>query len=222
MPKTKIHWNPRVSFNYDVNGHGATQLRGGVGLFMGRINASIFAGMFQENGLLTSYTVNATVAKPLKFEANPLSQPTYNQLTGLPETSARYQVNLMDNNRRFLQLLRGNFAVDQKLPGGIIATFEVLFENCSIKIKDKTHTVQLTFDIANFTNMLNKKWGHRYTEAGPGFYEVLNFTGYVTGTKQPIYSFGDTQKRGFIINDNVTEVLSASRWLGQFGVRYSF
>lgn len=451
MPKTKIHWNPRVSFNYDVNGKGATQLRGGVGLFMGRINASIFAGMFQENGLLTSYSVNATVAKPLKFEANPLAQPTYSQLTGLPETNARYQVNLMDNNRRFLQLLRGNFAVDQKLPGGIIATFEVLyskllndnsftnlnlgkpigtlegadnrplyntavpidarfnevtyistqsdaqsftstlqlqksfsngsfmslaytntsaknkFESVSVfnttnwqrqlhinglntlepsisrdqiahriigvfgftvnqgifkkhnlklnmvysgssgtpfsyvyandpadvtvgnqsntlifiprtasdivlsdptkwdalnrfiendeylskhrgeyaqrngpkmpwehtldlriaqdinfKIKDKIHTVQFTFDVANFTNMLNKKWGHRYTEAGPGFYEVLNFRGYVAGTKQPIYSFGDTQKNGYIINDDVSEVLSASRWLGQFGVRYSF
>jgi hypothetical protein len=451
MSKTKLHWNPRVAFNYDVNGKGKTQLRGGTGFFMGRINSSTFAGMFQENGLLASYSVKATTANPLRFEPNPLLQPTYSQLTGLPEATARYQVNLIDHDRKFLQLLRSNFAVDQKLPGGIVATFEVMysklfndnnftnlnlgkpvgtlagadnrpyystatpvdarynevtyissqsdahsftttlqlqknfkngvstsfaytntsaknkFESVSVfnttnwqrqlhinglnnlepaisrdqiahhfigvfsytfnkwvfknhnlkinavysgssgtpfsyvysgdpidvttndqsntliyiprnsgeivlkdptkwdalnrfidnddylrknrggyaqrngpkmpwehnidlriaqdinfRINKKKQTVQITFDVANFTNMLNKKWGHRYTEAGPGFYEVLKFEGYVTGTKQPIYSFSDTQPHGYIINDNVTEVLSGSRWLGQFGIRYSF
>jgi hypothetical protein len=132
-------------------------------------------------------------------------------------------LNRFIENDKYLSQHRGEYAQRNgpKMPWEHTLDLRIA-QDINFKIKDKIHTVQLTFDVANFTNMLNKKWGHRYTEAGPGFYEVLNFRGYVTGTKQPIYSFGDTQKNGYIINDDVSEVLSASRWLGQFGVRYSF
>ncbi|WP_044205923.1 TonB-dependent receptor domain-containing protein [Flammeovirga sp. OC4] len=37
LPSNKPMWSPRVGFNYNVNGENTTQLRGGTGLFTGRI-----------------------------------------------------------------------------------------------------------------------------------------------------------------------------------------
>ena len=37
FPKVNPLWSPRVGFNWDVNGNGTTQLRGGTGIFSGRL-----------------------------------------------------------------------------------------------------------------------------------------------------------------------------------------
>ena len=44
-------WSPRLGFNYDVGGRGATFLRGGVGLFSGRPMFLYFSNVFETTGL---------------------------------------------------------------------------------------------------------------------------------------------------------------------------
>ena len=77
------------------------------------------------------------------------------------------------------------------------------------------HGLQLTLDIFNFTNMINKNWGRRYTVGGDTFPLIQS---NLSDTGQPEFNFinpGDTYS---IIQSGNT----SARWVGQFGIRYSF
>lgn len=447
MPKTKIHWNPRFSFNWDANGEGKTQLRGGLGMFMGNITSSVYAGMFQNNGLLTSFSIK----NPGIGLSGSATQPDYTDITGNPASASKYAVELMDPNRKLLQLIRSNIAIDKNLGNGLVVSGELMysklindvnysnlnlgdpvgtldgadtrplyndaapidsrfneviyitnqsdaksftatlqiqknwnknlatslaynnttatnkFESVSVfnttnwqrqvhangsnnldvapsrdeikhrfigtgaftldkgifsrnnlniamvytgssgrrfsyvydndplkvtlnntsntliyipkneseivlsdptewalldafiendpylsknrgkvagrnaakmpwehnvdlrlaqelnfKIKGKVNTIEVTFDIFNFTNFLNKKWGLKYREFGPGYSEILIHNGYVSGTNTPKYDFKQELTEGWYVSDDVSSILESSRWLGQLGLRYSF
>jgi outer membrane receptor protein involved in Fe transport len=112
-------------------------------------------------------------------------------------------------------------AVDVKLS-------QELFAN----VGGRRNTIEATLDIFNATNLLNKKWGWRYD---PGFrtVEVLRFERFrdpVNGDLTPIYTFRLTDADGeFLRNSDEfwdTEILDfgtyGSRWLMQFGMRYTF
>lgn len=77
------------------------------------------------------------------------------------------------------------------------------------------HAMQVSFDIFNFTNFLNKDWGRRYFVGGNTF-PLLT----------PVFDSGALQ--GFQFNDpgDPYDIVQAgtysSRWIAQLGVRYSF
>lgn len=81
-----------------------------------------------------------------------------------------------------------------------------------------TQKIQITLDVINLLNLLNKEWGK--AEYIPnGNYELLQFEGYDKNTGALRASFNDKTKK-------VSEMYSvndlASRWQIQLGVRYSF
>ena len=51
-PKQNVQWSPRIGFNYDVTGNGRLVLRGGAGLFTGRIPLVFFATIPNSSGML--------------------------------------------------------------------------------------------------------------------------------------------------------------------------
>ena len=79
------------------------------------------------------------------------------------------------------------------------------------------HAIELTLDIMNIGNMLNKNWG-RYTAAtGYGnFYTPVNAT-YNAATKSVTYQFLHTADYDMRAYDDYL-----SRWRGQIGLRYTF
>jgi hypothetical protein len=85
----------------------------------------------------------------------------------------------------------------------------------------KRNTLQLTFDIFNFTNMLNKDWGRMYYVSGYyNVYPLVKFEGFQEDGTTPQFSF--TKPKG----DNIWSIddsgLVSSRWQAQFGIRYIF
>jgi len=89
------------------------------------------------------------------------------------------------------------------------------------------HSLQFSFDIFNFTNLLNKDWGNRWgTPDGSGTsIELLNYEGNITGSGGetiPTFSFSDgiSDKEDILTKDD--SGLISSRWQMQFGIRYSF
>ncbi len=62
-PKSKILWSPRVGFNWDIKGDKTMQLRGGTGVFSGRIPFVWLGNQSTNAGIYPGYTfqVDATV-----------------------------------------------------------------------------------------------------------------------------------------------------------------
>ncbi|SDE26174.1 Carboxypeptidase regulatory-like domain-containing protein [Mucilaginibacter pineti] len=135
FPKSRIELSPRVGFNWDVYGDASTQLRGGVGLFTGPTPYVWISNQASNNGVLFgSYSLttvgtsaNAPQSDP-HFVFNPnanANRPAPGQAT--ENDKAHYNLAVVDNNFRNPKNLRGNVAVDQKLPWGMIGTLEFMY-----------------------------------------------------------------------------------------------
>jgi len=129
IPNKQLLWSPRVGFNYDVQGDKTVIVRGGAGIFTGRLPFVWISNQFSNTGLLLN-TVNvsdntATTTNEVNsgrgFDPDPLKQGA------LGSAGRTYEVNIIDKNFKFPQVARFNLAADAKLPGGINATFEAIY-----------------------------------------------------------------------------------------------
>jgi hypothetical protein len=81
------------------------------------------------------------------------------------------------------------------------------------------HRIELTADIFNFTNLLNKEWGVRnFTNFGQ--VQLLNFEGFAADGTTPEFTFNPGASETANIIDDAG--LNSSRWQAQLGLRYSF
>jgi hypothetical protein len=95
-----------------------------------------------------------------------------------------------------------------------------LAQDFYIDVNGKRNTLQLTFDIFNFTNMLNKDWGRMYYVSGYyNVYPLVKFEGFQEDGTTPQFSF--TKPKGDIWSIDDAGLVS-SRWQGQIGIRYIF
>ncbi len=93
------------------------------------------------------------------------------------------------------------------------------------------HKFQLSLDIFNFTNLLNKDWGRRYRSSFNGI-QLITFEGFEDrgeGPLTPTFSFdkssvtnaaGEIESKARLAIDDAG--LLSSRWQGQIGIRYLF
>ncbi len=81
----------------------------------------------------------------------------------------------------------------------------------------RKHTLQFTFDMFNFTNLLNKNWGRRYYVSN-GQFRLIDFEGFAADGSTPTYSFSTPSNKYFIDDSGI----NSSRWQAQIGFRYIF
>ena len=123
LPDANLLWSPRVGFNWDVFNNQMTQVRGGSGIFTGRPAYVWISNQVGNNGILTGFAqLDNTTTRPFNPDPNKYKP---SEVTGAPASS--YELALTETNFRFPQVWRTNIAVDQKLPGGIIATGEFIY-----------------------------------------------------------------------------------------------
>ncbi len=115
-----VLWSPRVGFNWDVFNDKITQIRGGIGLFSGRTPYVWISNQFSNSGM--DFTRLAIRNPSFPFVADPLNQPVPTGVAALTT-----EVDLIDKNFTYPQLLRTNLAVDHELPFGIIGTLEFIY-----------------------------------------------------------------------------------------------
>jgi hypothetical protein len=129
-PKSKMTVSPRISFNWDIKGDKSLQLRGGTGIFTGRLPFVWFTNQPTNSGTLQN-TVELTKAEQLAgltFNPDPffwLSNQTLFPPT--PSTKAPGSIAVVDKNFKMPQVWRTDLAFDVKLPWELVATFEGIY-----------------------------------------------------------------------------------------------
>jgi outer membrane receptor protein involved in Fe transport len=138
LPNAQLLWSPRFGFNWDVTGDRSTQIRGGAGIFTGRVpfviisnqvgNTGMFNGRYVQQGVQLNVTPIPGTSTPIRWSGDINANIPADFATRVPP--AAYNIAVTDPNFRYPQVFRANLAVDQELPGGIIATLEgILSQN---------------------------------------------------------------------------------------------
>jgi outer membrane receptor protein involved in Fe transport len=116
-------WAPRLGVNLDVTGRGTTYLRGGIGWFAGRPAYKWFVAVDAHSGLdeldLLCEGENAPA-----FTLDPARQPSSCAGGSQPQGGP---INVFDPGFRFPRNLKLAFGADQRLPGGVVGTVDVLY-----------------------------------------------------------------------------------------------
>ena len=123
-PEYTLLWSPRVGFNWDVNEEKNTQVRGGAGIFSGRVPYVWLSNQLSNNGVLFgSESITNPVNRPFSADVD-LYRPKVD-IGALQPTS--YNLAVTDENFKFPQIFRANLAVDRNLGNGWLATFEGIY-----------------------------------------------------------------------------------------------
>jgi hypothetical protein len=90
-----------------------------------------------------------------------------------------------------------------------------------VKAGGKRNTLQVSFDIFNIGNMLNKDWGRIYYSSGAYYsnYPLVKMQGFEEDGTTPKFSFTKPKGETWAIDDSG---LLSSRWQGQLTIRYIF
>ena len=127
----------------------------------------------------------------------------------------------------YLSTRRGQYAERNGSRGPWSHIVDLKFlQDIYVKTGDKKNTFQISLDIFNFTNLINKDWGVRKFVGS----NVSPLQTVSTSDEQPVFSFVESllefDDAGNVIGKNVDRIddsgLQSSRWQMQVGLRYIF
>ncbi len=118
-------WSPRVGFNWRPGDNTREQVRGGMGLFSGRTPYVWLSNQYGNTGIeISRLRVSFNRANRIPFVSDPGSQPKV--ITG--GQSVAGEIDMVDPDYNYPQLLRGNLAYDRELGFlGLVGTGEVIY-----------------------------------------------------------------------------------------------
>jgi hypothetical protein len=126
LPETRLSFSPRVGFNWDIKGDRSLQLRGGTGIFTGRIPFVWLVAQSGDAGLLQytqAYNGQANVPGPFSPDINAyIPNPKAAAGKTIPGT-----ISAMSPNLKFPQTWKSNLALDMRLPWGVVGTLEAIY-----------------------------------------------------------------------------------------------
>ena len=121
----------------------------------------------------------------------------------------------------YLSRHRGQYAERNggRLPFQNVVDLKIA-QDVNVKLYGKKYTFQITYDVFNFTNMINRNWGRTYFLANDQF-SLIKYQGAINSTT-PSYSFKPvTNNIPWGISSSTAPSYSA-RWTSQLGIRIKF
>ena len=142
-------------------------------------------------------------------------------------TQAQWQaLDAFIENDPYLSQHRGEYDVRNsgRLPFTHVVDLKFLQDFYITLPNGKRNTLQLSVDIFNFTNLLNKEWGRRYNLRF-GTNNLVNFEGFedpVNGNFTPQFTYQQDEEDSRDIATIDDTGIYSSRWQMQLGLRYIF
>ncbi|WP_081981564.1 TonB-dependent receptor domain-containing protein [Alistipes sp. ZOR0009] len=191
LPKSRVLWSPRFGFNWDVFSDKTTQVRGGAGVFTGRVPFVWVSNQFSNTGneyVRVSYGGSSPF--PSDFAFNSDAEQQYYPAAALTDPKFKSsEVDVTSRDFRYPQVFRLSLGVDQKLPYDIQFTGDVLYSKTlnnilykNIKYTETSTTIKegglservlytqaYPSSISNFTDIIlldNTNKGYSYTISG--------------------------------------------------------
>jgi outer membrane receptor protein involved in Fe transport len=151
LPKSSILLSPRLGFNWDVEGDQTIQLRGGTGIFTGRVpyvwivSQAGDAGMLQVTRTFSGNEINQLPGGYRGFSSDPaFYRPATVPAAGTVIPSV---ITAVAEDFKFPQTWKTSLAVDAKLPGDIVGSLEGIYN------KDLNTAVFRNANLVNPTNL---------------------------------------------------------------------
>lgn len=228
MPKSTPLFSPRAGFRWNIGSDKKTILRGGAGLFTGRIPFVWISNSFSNTGIeysrtrLTSANMKDAIANGFKFQPNPANQY-------VPSSSMTSEIDVVNKDFKFPQILRLNLALDRELGYGIKGSLEALYSKTINNINYKNLTIVESGKYLNnggdmrplYTTAVNPQTGDVYTKEYTGIIYLDNtsegYTYSFTGKLEKQFNFGldamvaYTYGRSKAVNDG-TSSQALSNW----------
>jgi hypothetical protein len=115
LPGATPMLSPRIGFNWNAAGERNTQVRGGTGIFTGRVPFVWIGNVISNPG------ANPNVYGPF----NPAGDTVFTGDNTVLQQS--FDLNAMDPDFKWPQVWTTNLAIDQQLPGGWLGTLELVY-----------------------------------------------------------------------------------------------
>ncbi len=126
LPSKRVMWSPRLGFNWDLYGDRSLQLRGGTGIFTGKVPFVWIVSQSGDAGMLqVTQTFVGQANTPGPFNVDPTAyRPATPPAAGTVIPSV---ISAMSEGFKNPQSWKSSFALDAKVFGGMIATLEAIF-----------------------------------------------------------------------------------------------
>ncbi len=122
LPKKRVQLSPRLGFNWDVYGNRSMQVRGGAGIFTGRVPFVWIVSQSGDAGLLQVNQTFGGASVPGPFNPNPAAYlPSTVPAAGTVVPSS---ISALANDFRFPQSFKASLAFDKTFAKGWILTME--------------------------------------------------------------------------------------------------
>ena len=198
VPKASFLFAPRLGFNYDITGDRLTILRGGVGIFSGRVPYVWISNQYSNTGVDIA-RVDASGLPVGFFSPDPNNQPKPGVTPGLTPVKTT-EIDITSNNFKMPQVLRADVAIDRQLTFGLVATVEGIFSQSindvlyqDINIKPTGNYLSDGRPLFGTSPGVNKTYWN-VNKINPAFTNVV----YMTNTNKPYeYSISAQLQRQF-------------------------
>ncbi len=204
MPKTRLNVAPRVGFNWDITGERKYILRGGTGIFTGRIPfVWIVSAAGNSNCLQAQYISTHDITDPQSSyyykpgfhqNVNDILNDLYGGTFTARDLPAPGGATILDKNLKMQGTWKSTLALDMKLPGGIKASLEGIYN------KDLNTVMCQYLGLKEGTQRLDgepadrKLWSSDTYTAADGSSKKLNNAYYITNAGKNGYYFSFTVK----------------------------
>lgn len=119
--------SPRIGFNFDVNGNQKLVIRGGTGIFTGRMPFAWLGYAYTLNGTMYGNIDYKPGGAVVPLAIDPLTLKDTVSKYGGAAASATREVDVIDNNFKLPSIWRSNIAADMKFGNGYKLTVDLMY-----------------------------------------------------------------------------------------------